>query len=68
MTGLVCLDLKFKTESMAEKIFLAVPNADGADLSIKKCVTKKDLSVFCVLMNLMKNMPVIGRFFLKELN
>ena len=51
------LDLKVKTESMAE----------GADISIKKCMTRKHLSIFLVLMNLMQNIPVSGRVFNKKL-
>ena len=45
------LDLKVQTESMAE----------GADISIKKCMTRKHLSICLVLMNLMQNIPVSGR-------
>ena len=48
--------LKVKTESMAE----------GADISIKKCMTRKHLSICLVLMNLMQNIPVRGRVFIKK--
>ena len=51
------MNLKVKTESMAE----------GADISIKKCMTRKHLSICLVLMNLMQNIPVRGRVFNKKL-
>ncbi len=41
--------------------------ADGAVLSVKKCVTRKDLPILLVLMNLRQKIPVGGRFFNKEL-
>ena len=34
--------------------------------SVKKCMRRKDLSIFLVLMNLMQNIPVSGRFFNKK--
>ena len=41
--------------------------AEGADISIKKCMTRKHLSICLVLMNLMQNIPVSGRVFNKKL-
>ena len=40
--------------------------ADGAVLSIKKCVTRKDLPILLVLINLRQKIPVSGRFFNKK--
>ena len=39
----------------------------GAVISIKKCMTRKHLSICLVLMNLMQNIPVSGRVFNKKL-
>ena len=39
---------------------------EGAVLSMKKCMTRKDLSIVLFLMNLMQNIPVSGRFFNKK--